>query len=427
MRREAPYLYEAPSGEILEKQRRAAMDGCGQDSREVIRFSIVVPTYRSVPQYLREMIESVQAQSYPFWELVLADATEDDSVRKVVEEYSLHDKNIRYVRLSQNAGIAANTNEALKYAEGEYVGLLDHDDLLTPDALFEMAEAVRRAGKQGIALQLIYSDEDKCNGDATEFYEPNFKEKFNYDLILSNNYICHFMVLNSKMIQKLLLRSEYDGAQDYDLVLRAVTELGIPCNPSKERLVCHVPKVLYHWRCHMASTAENPRSKDYAYMAGRKALQDYLVQNHINGRVVSLKHLGFYQVLYAEDEIFSARPDLGAVGGAVLRHGRIAGGRMDGTGRVYYEKLPARYSGYLHRAVLSQDAEAVDIRCIALRRELWSLFQEITGVIYRCKKDKLTFDISALPEDTDCRELSLRLCRAIRERGYRILWCRGDI
>ena len=446
--KEPPYVYQAPSKEALEHQRKTSLEGHAKGLYEGIRFSIVVPTYRTVPRYLIELIESVKAQSYPYWELILADATEDDSVCAIVEgqqgqkgdcsseDFRPEDRvisvgeyqagNILYMKLSQNAGIAANTNEALKYVKGDYVGLLDHDDLLTPDALFEMAEAVRREREQGCFPQLLYSDEDKCDGDAIKYFEPNLKEKFNYDLILSNNYICHFMALDNQLMQKLQLRPEYDGAQDYDLILRAMTELGIPEEPSNERLICHVPKVLYHWRCHTASTAENPHSKDYAYQAGQRALQDHLAQNHVNAKVLPLKHLGFYQAEYVEGGIFEERPDLGAVGGVVLRDGKIVGGRMDEEGRVYYGRLPARYSGYLHRAELTQDAEAVDIRCITLRKELWQVFEDITGVIYRCREGEGFFDVSALPEGVDYKELSLKLCRAVRERGYRILWCRKD-
>lgn len=124
--------------------------------------------------------------------------------------------------------------------------------------------------------------------------------------------------------------------------------------------------------------------------------------------------------------MFASRPDLGAVGGAVVRRGKIVGGRMDSDGKVYFQGLGVYYSGYLHRAVLTQDAEAVDIRCIALRRELHGLFREITGVSYSCKPGECVFDVSLLPRDADLRELSLRLCRAIREQGYRILWCREE-
>lgn len=446
-RKQVPYAYTAPSEKLLEEQRRAVITEQERGEYEGIRFSIIVPTYRTAPHYLRELIHSVQAQSYPFWELILADATEDESVRKVVEEYmeecaeerdAAGEQNaacVRYIRLSRNAGISGNTNGALAYAECDYIGLLDHDDILAPDALFEMAEAIRRARAKGCTLQLIYSDEDKCNGEGTAYYEPNRKEKFNYDLILSNNYVCHFMVMERSLIQRLQLRPEYDGAQDYDLILRAVTALGIPRTPSRESLICHVPKVLYHWRCHSASTAENPHSKEYAYEAGRRALQAHLDQNNIRAEAVCLKHVGFYQVRYAGnmffsegfcESLFSERPDLGAVGGAVTAHGKIVGGRMDAEGCVYYEGLSVHHSGYLHRAVLTQDAEAADIRCIALREELWQLFRDVTGVDYQCKAGEEIFDAALLPDNVDYRELSLKLCRAISEQGYRILWCRRE-
>lgn len=437
-----PYVYEPPTEAQLAKQRETVREKASQGMYDGITFSIVVPAYRTPPQYLRELIASVQAQSYPFWELILADATEDDSVKAIVEEFSGGQpdngqsdtgqsddrQSVRYVRLSKNAGISGNTNEALEYVRNSYIGLLDHDDILTPDALFKMAEAIRRGRKQGESPLLLYSDEDKCDGEGKLFYEPNRKEKFNYDLILSNNYICHFMVTERNLMQKLKFRPEFDGAQDYDFILRAVTELEIPRRPERESLVCHVPRVLYHWRCHAASTAENPRSKAFAYEAGRRALQDHITQNGIAGEVVALKHVGFYRVKYGgnfPDAIFSARPDLGAVGGPVVRRGKIVGGRMDADGsRVRFKGLSVHYSGYLHRAVLTQDAEAVDIRCIALRKELYGLFENITGVSYRCRPGESIFDVSLLPEDADLKELSLKLCRAIREQGYRILWCR---
>lgn len=428
-RKTPPYVYEPPGEAELEKQRETVREGAARGAYEGITFSIVVPAYRTPDRYLRELIDSVQAQSYPYWELILADATEDDSVEKIVRGCT-DDPAVRYVRLSKNAGISGNTNEALEYAQNAYIGLLDHDDLLTPDALFEMAEAIRRGGERGESPLLLYSDEDKCNGEGNLFYEPNHKENFNYDLILSNNYICHFMVAEGSLMRKLLFRQEFDGAQDYDFILRALTAMEISRQPERESLVCHVPEILYHWRCHTASTAENPRSKAYAYEAGRRALQEHVDQNGIAGQAAALKHVGFYCVKYRggafSDTMFASRPDLGAVGGAVVRRGKIVGGRMDSDGKVYFQGLGVYYSGYLHRAVLTQDAEAVDIRCIALRRELHGLFREITGVSYSCKPGECVFDVSLLPRDADLRELSLRLCRAIREQGYRILWCREE-
>lgn len=215
-------------------------------------------------------------QSYPHWELILADATEDRSVEETLMQQGFlkeqptdgetepvaADPRIRYVHLKENAGIAANTNQALPYAKGEYIGLLDHDDVLTPDALYEMADAVTQAYDRGVKAAFIYSDEDKCDGEETRYYDPNHKENFNYDLILSNNYICHFLVMDAELMKRLQFRPECDGAQDYDLVLRAVAEVLATDGQAGEKSILHIPKVLYHWRCHEASTAANPHSKN---------------------------------------------------------------------------------------------------------------------------------------------------------------------
>lgn len=422
------YVYAPPSVQELTRQREDVLKGGSKGIYDDIHFSIIVPAYRTPDKYLRELIESVCAQSYPYWELIIADATEDDSVGRQVGMLTGNDNNVRYIKLKDNEGISNNTNHALSYAEGNFVGLLDHDDILTPDALYEMAETIRSAREQGTEPQLIYSDEDKCNEDAAEFYEPHYKEDFNYDLILSNNYICHFMAVNRRLIQELGFRSEYDGAQDYDFVLRAVVRMGIPQNPENEKLILHVNKVLYHWRCHMGSTAENPRSKEFAYEAGKRALSDHMSRCGIVGQAVHLRHLGFYRIKYS-GELFLSRPDVGAIGGAVIEHGKITGGRMESEGGVYYEGLSAHYSGYMHRAALTQDAEAVDIRCIALRKELHELFLKVTGVQYKCRDTGAVegiFDVSLLPENTDYKELSLRLCKAIRDQGYRIMWHRRE-
>ncbi|MCM1111647.1 MAG: glycosyltransferase [Muribaculum sp.] len=430
--RRPPYFYEAPSRAELERQRQKIRAHAGDGTYEKITFSIIVPTYRTPPRYLRELIASVQAQSYPYWELILADATEDGRVRRIAEEY-VRDSGkrnggvIRFVELQENAGISGNTNQALQHVRNAYVGLLDHDDLLTPDALFEMAEAIRKAGERGTDPVMLYSDEDKCNGAGNQYYEPNHKEKFNFDLILSNNYVCHFMVTQRDWVRKLRFRSDYDGAQDYDFVLRVVEELDILNHPKAERLIVHVPKILYHWRCHADSTAENPESKAFAYEAGRRALQDYVDRNRLSGSAEMLKHVGFYRVRYGKsgaEDLLAHRADLGAAGGAVIVRGKIVGGRMRADGKVYYRGLPERYSGYLHRAALTQDAYAVDVRRIALRKELYGLFEEITGVPYSCIPGQAVFDASVLPAHTDWRALSLKLCRAVRARGYRILWCK---
>ena len=166
--------------------------------------------------------------------------------------------------------------------QGEYIGLLDHDDVLTPDALYEMTDAIIKAYDRGAAscLRLIRM-RIKCDGEETKYYEPNYKEEFNYDLILSNNYICHFLVMESKLLKSLQFRPEFDGAQDYDLILRCVAEVLTEGRADSEKRILHIPKVLYHWRCHEASTAANPNSKKYAYDAGLRALQDHATERHI--------------------------------------------------------------------------------------------------------------------------------------------------
>ncbi len=381
-----------------------------------ITFSILVPAYRTKEIYLRELVASVQEQSYPHWELVLADATEDESVKAVLDSYE--DERIRYVKLENNAGISENTNQGLKFATGDYVGLLDHDDLLTKDALYEVAKVITDGKKAGIDIKMVYSDEDKCNGDGTKFYDPNKKEKFNLDLLFSNNYICHFLVMESAFMKELGFRKAYDGAQDYDLVLRAAGRL-----MEREEQIVHLPKVLYHWRCHEDSTAQNPESKRYAYEAGLRALQDLAVEKEWKAEAAHLKHRGFYRLQYTEaPEII--RKDLAAVGGRILKKGKTVGGRMTEAGKVIYEGLPALYSGYLHRAVLTQNAEVLDIRCIRISKEYQNIFEEITGVMYKevSVDGNRMFDISLLPEEVDYTKLSIELSVALRKNGKRLLY-----
>lgn len=417
-RSQAPYQWKPVSEEEKAAQRQHSADGFSD-----VCFSIVVPTYRTPEKYFRDMITSVINQTYPNWELILADATEsgkagteENRIKAVAESYG--DARIHYCHLSVNSGIADNTNQGINMASGDYVGLLDHDDMLTENALYEMAARIEQEKQKGITLQLLYSDEDKCNGEGTEFFDPNRKEKFNQDLLLSNNYICHFMVMKRELIQRLRLRREYEGAQDFDLVLRGVYEVWAD---GQENQIVHIPSVLYHWRCHTGSTAENPQSKLYAYEAGRKAVQDFVDRKGWKARAVDTEHLGFYRLEYRED-IFKARPELAALGGPVVQAGKIAGGRMSPEGRVFYEGLPVSYSGYLHRAVLQQEAEALDLRNIEVRAELWGLFEEITGVSYVALPGTGIFDPSTLPCGTDLRVLGVKLGTAFRQRGYKLLY-----
>ena len=418
-----PYQWAPLSEEEKSRQRQHAAEDFSD-----VRFSIVVPAYRTPEKYLREMITSVINQTYPKWELILADATENTETDAAsghtggngieAAAASYRDPRIRYCHLSSNNGIADNTNQGIAMAAGDYVGLLDHDDLLTENALYEMAVRIQRERQKGIRPKILYSDEDKCNEDGTEFYDPNFKEKFNQDLLLSNNYICHFMVMERELIQKLLLRREFDGAQDFDLVLRGAYEI---LTEGREEEFVHIPLVLYHWRCHTGSTAENPQSKLYAYEAGRRAVQDFADRRGWRATAADTEHLGFYRLEY-EGDIFRMRPELAALGGPVVQKKRIIGGRMSPKGEVSYEGLPVSYSGYLHRAVLQQEAEALDIRNIEVREELWNLFEEVVGAAYVTAPGTGIFDAAVLPGGTDYRLLGVRLGEAFRQRGYKLLY-----
>lgn len=407
------YRCEETGEEQLEAQRQ-------QHFQRKPTFSILVPLYRTPEIYLTEMITSVLGQTYPELELILADATEDDSVERKVRECMAAEKErygrqrIVYTRLEHNGGISENSNQALKLAKGDYVGLLDHDDVLTPDALYHVVRKLEEHTGKGSEPLLLYSDEDKCNQDRTVYFEPHYKTDFNLDLLLSNNYICHFMVMKRELIQSLGFRKEYDGAQDFDLVLRAVSRI----LPQEERIV-HIPEILYHWRCHMGSTAENPRSKQYAYEAGKRAVQDMADRMGWKAQAVHLKHLGFYGLEYQPD-LFTVRKDVAAAGGKLVFKGHLVAGAYDEAGNTLYQGLKEGFSGYMHRGVLLQDVAAVDIRAICVRPECRELFEHVTGIPYVTSGDY--FDWTKLPEGTDYKEISIKLGEALRREGYRICW-----
>lgn len=249
-------------------------------------ISIVVPVYNTPQVFLRQMIESVQNQSYSEWELCIGNASpENKEMKKILEEYK-NDARIKEVEIPENRGISQNTNRAMEIASGELIGLLDHDDLLAPNALYEIAKAVN----EHLDAEVIYTDEDKVTTDLKEHFQPHLKPDFNLDLLRSNNYICHFFVASRDLIKRVGgFRPEFNGAQDYDLILR--------CTEQAKQIV-HIPKILYHWRVHKASTADNPASKMYAFDAGKRAIEEHLVRCRTKGTVQHTKDLGFYRVKY---------------------------------------------------------------------------------------------------------------------------------
>lgn len=250
------------------------------------KVSIIVPTYLTPELFLRQMIDSVKEQTYSNWELCIADGGVNDLiVEKVVTEYQTKDQRICYQKLEENKQISGNSNEALKLATGEYIALLDHDDLLAPNTLYEVVKAINEE-----SADVIYSDEDKVSMDLKHHFEPHFKPDLNIDLLRSNNYICHLFVAKTEYIKETGgFRSAFDGAQDFDLIFRCV---------EKAEKVYHIPKILYHWRMHQNSTAANPESKMYCYEAGLHAIEEHLQRVGVEGKVSMLDHLGYYRVEY---------------------------------------------------------------------------------------------------------------------------------
>ena len=254
--------------------------------KDPVVISVLVPAYRTPEVFLKQMMESVLLQTYPYLELCIADGSgTDDSVEKVVKEYQKKDPRVRYRRLEKNEGIAGNTNAAIEMASGEYLALFDHDDLLSPNALFEVASAIEKE-----KADVVYTDEDKVTSDLKEHFQPHFKPDFNPDLLCANNYICHLFVVKRSLALKLGGQDPaYDGAQDYDFIFR--------CTENAEKIV-HVAKILYHWRVHQASTADNPSSKLYAFDAGKRAIEAHLARIGAKAEVSHTKDLGFYRVKY---------------------------------------------------------------------------------------------------------------------------------
>ena len=233
------------------------------------------------------MIDSVIAQSYGKWQLCIADGSQGNKeLEATLDAYSKADSRIIYKVLDRNLGIAGNTNAALDMAEGEIVGLLDHDDTLEPNALYEVVKVL-----QDKDVDVVYTDEDKILGPDWKNVNPNFKPDFNIDLLRSYNYITHFYCVKTELIKEVGgFSDKYDGAQDYDIILRTT---------EKAHKIAHVSKILYHWRMHSNSTAANPESKKYCHEAGRRAVEDHLNRMGIEAQVQLSKLFGGYRIRYA--------------------------------------------------------------------------------------------------------------------------------
>jgi glycosyltransferase involved in cell wall biosynthesis len=252
-------------------------------------ISVVMPVYNPPLGVLIEALDSVTNQLYSNWELCVADdASPNSRVRKLLSQYAASDKRIKVCFRSENGHISIASNSALDMATGDFVALLDHDDVLAENALFEVAKAIRNNPE----AKLFYSDEDKldCNGNRCD---PYFKPDWNPDLILSQNYFCHLGVYDRKTLNQIGgFRKGFEGSQDYDILLRCVDVVG-------HSAVCHIPKILYHWRRIQGSVACSGESKPYAFVVAIKAIKEYLARNGIIAEVSEVRPLaGLYRIRY---------------------------------------------------------------------------------------------------------------------------------
>lgn len=273
----------SPDEEKQQKQRERQ-----EDFYQRPLLSVLVPLYETDERFLEALIDSVKQQTYPNWELCFSDGSRDPSrLKNIISKYSSEDPRIRYIAdLKGPLGISANTNQAYSISKGEFIVLGDHDDLFSPDAFFQTVKAINEEEN----LDVIYTDEDKINSTGTRRFDPSIKPIFNQELLESCNYITHMFVVRRSIISAVGLFDErFDGAQDYDFILRCT---------EKARNIYHINKVVYSWRLNDTSTAGNPAAKMYAYDAGAVALQEHYDRMGIHAQAEIGDHLGYYHTKY---------------------------------------------------------------------------------------------------------------------------------
>lgn len=411
--------------------------------QEPLKFSIVVPVYNTPERFLREMIESVLEQSYENLELCIADGSTEERVGAIIEEYQKKDSRIQYKRLKENKGISENTNEALNLATGDFIGLFDHDDLLEKNTLFEIMKVLEEYPKTDI----IYTDEDKIDGESGTLFGPNFKPDFDLELFCTNNYICHFFVVRRQIVERVGgFRSQFDGAQDYDFIFRCV---------ESTMEIRHISKVLYHWRTHANSTSASPESKLYAYESAKKAIEAHFQRMGVKAEVQTTANYGFFNYVLpgaARENVKVIRYDSEATGeqlnklvekvreqvviflpkqvefceneaqwllsGKCMQHGagvagclQVKGQKVKEAGLVlleeeivssYFKGYHKKRTGYFHRMALSRTVSAVST-VFAVRRDI---FEQMEGF---------------LPQ-LSAKAAQIDFCLRLNELGYKNLY-----
>lgn len=369
-------------------------------------ISIVMPVYNPDDRYFRQTLNSIKNQSYENWQLCIGDAG-NNKKNKILEEIFGNDDRVKYLDIPVNYGISGNSNKALELATGEYIGLMDHDDILTSDALFMIVSKLNEG------YDIVYTDEDKTDENLNRYFSAYRKPDFNLNLFLSNNYMCHFTVISKKIIEEAgNFRSEYDGAQDYDLFLRCI---------EKTDRIGHVNKVLYHWRTVGGSTSGNPFNKEYAFDAGKRALQDYILRNNIKGvKVAQMEDPGYYRIrcgrkgklslsmvvdgaitnegsdyyLVLDENMKISSSDVdkmlkrayftGAdiVVPKIIRNGRYEYNGRAYTGNGYTPSLKGKrawYKGQSNLGMLNMDVNIVPVKGILIRKKLYDKYMNYKG------------------------------------------------
>lgn len=423
-----------------------------------ICFSILVPLYNTPDQLLREMIESVLAQTYGNWELCLADGSDDAHayVGEICKGYEQRDNRIRYRKLEENKGISGNTNACIEMSTGAYIALFDHDDLLHPAALYEMMCVICEQG-----ADFIYTDEDSFYETPADAYSPHYKPDFSAELLRSYNYICHFTAFSRHLLNKVgCFRSEFDGSQDYDMFLRLTEQA--------EKIV-HIPKILYYWRNHAGSVASNVSVKPYTMVAAKKALAEHLQRLGLKGTVTDSAVPTTYRIAYeiqgnplvsimisdtprkkecirsvtknttymnyeiVSDEepngeyiilldgdteiitpdwieqllMYAQRGDVGAVGPMIWYpdHTVNSAGKIIGIKNLAgdaHHRFPMGHDGYKFRMTVAQEYSAVSGKCMMVRKALWEPLRGF-DLLYGTLAD-------------------VDFCLRLREVGYHIVW-----
>ena len=247
-------------------------------------FSFIIPTWNTNEYFLRKCLDSVQNQSYPFWEACIVDnGSTNNNVCEILKEYERKDNRFKITYLKENLGISKASNIAIEKSTYAFIALLDHDDTIDRDSLYEFAKVI----SENKNADILYSDEDKID-HSEKRSDPYFKPDWSPELLLSTMYICHFTAYRKDLVKKVgMFRPEFDGTQDYDLILRA---------SEYARGIYHIPKILYHWRMSADSTAGSIEAKGNVFDLQKKALEDTLSRRGLIGTVISTKYLGNWKI-----------------------------------------------------------------------------------------------------------------------------------